>query len=168
MKSYRIKKGSCLLSSERIMLEETLSGYVSHLLDLWRDGDRSSRAAFVVSIFALFFSLSFVVNYLVVGSFIRVTFFTAGLLSVLALSEAHMRLYGFTRDKFIEKEDVQSVKFNKGIRWLTCPRFIVNYEEDGEEKKRYVVMPTHLLPGVEEDIDGLKAEFEDLGVEVDW
>lgn len=168
MEEYRIKKGECVFSSDRMMLEETFSGQISHLLDLWRHGDRDSRLAFVVSTFAVFFSISFVASYLVVASFTRVTFLAAALTSVLVLSEAHQRLYGFTREKFIHKEDIESVEFKEGVRWLTCPRFIVNYVEDGEEKKRYVIMPTHLLPGVDEDIEELKEKFQDMEVEVDW
>jgi len=84
------------------------------------------------------------------------------------LAWIHKLENGFTSEKFIHKSEINSVDFNPGKKWITCPRFIINYQDDGEEKKRYVIMPTHLIPGVDKDIEEMKHKFENLDMDCKW
>lgn len=168
MDEFRIKKGQCVFGSDRIMLEESLTGHFRNLFDMWYEGETRHKAIFAASVFAVFFSFSIIGNFLMLASVKAIGAFTLLLLAVLLISYAHKYEHGFTNAKFIQNDDLESVKFVEGRRWLTCPRFILDYSEDGKGKKRYVIMPTHLIPGVEEDIEGIKEKFEEMDVENDW
>jgi hypothetical protein len=168
MEEFRIKKGECVFGSDRIMLEESLKGHFSNLFDLWYEGETRQKAIFAASVFAVFFSLSIIGNFLMLASVQAIAAFAVMLVAVLVISWTHKYEHGFTSEKFVRKENLDSVNFVKGRRWITCPRFILNYSEDGKEKKRYVIMPTRLIPGVDEDIQGIKEKFEEMDVEKDW
>lgn len=168
MDDVRIKKGKIVFGSDRLMLEETFSGHISNILDMWREGGRDERIAFSVTAFVFFFSLSSIVNFLILGSPIQIGFFGILMMSALMLAWIHKLENGFTNEKFIQKSEINSVDFNPGMKWVTCPRFIINYQEDGEEKKRYVIMPTHLIPGVDRDIEEMKHKFENLDIDFGW
>lgn len=168
MDEFRIKKGECVFGSDRIMLEESLTGHFRNLLDMWHDGGLREKIIFSASVFTVFFSLFFIGSYLIRASFVELVMFSTGMIAILLVSFAHKYEHGFTSDKFIQNDDLESVTFVEGRRWLTCPRFIINYSQNGKGKKRYVIMPTHLIPGVEEDIEDMKERFEEMDVETDW
>lgn len=168
MDKIRIKKGEAVFGSEKIMLEESLQGHFSNILDMWREGDRLQKAVFIGTVFLGFFSLSFVLNFLLRASIRQIMFFATGLTSVLLIALVHKYLEGFTSEKVIQKENINSASFKPGKKLITHPRFILGYREDGEEKKRYVMMPISLMPGVEKDIEEMKEKLENLDISSDW
>ena len=168
MDEVRIKKGSCRFGSDRLMIDESLKNYFFNFMDMWKQGFLKHKIIFSAAVFTLFFSLSFSFNVMLGATPTQLVFFITALMVVLLVSKGHSLVHGFTREKVIEWGQIHEVKFNPGMKWVTCPRFIVRYVEDGEERKRYVIMPTHLIPGVDEDIESIKENFEDRDVEVDW
>ncbi|MFB6241600.1 MAG: hypothetical protein ABEJ36_02245 [Candidatus Nanosalina sp.] len=166
MDEVRVKKGFCRFSEDQLMLEETVSGYVSNMLDMWRDGGNRERAVFTLIVAVLGFSFSAVFTFIMTSSPIQLMTFSVLLIAALLSAWIHKKYHGFTSDKFIPLEEIDSVRYVEGNKWLTCPRFVINYADGGEERKRYVVMPTHFLPGVREDVEEMKRQFEDRDIEV--
>ncbi len=168
MDEVRIKKGSCRFGSDRFMLDESLKSYFSNFTDMWEKGFLKHKVIFSAAVFVLFFSLSFSINLMLGASPTQLVFFITALLLVLLVSKGHSFHHGFTREKMISWDQIQEVEFNPGMKWVTCPRFIVKYRENDEEKRRYVIMPAHLIPGVEADIEKIKENFQDRDIEVNW
>ena len=63
-------------------------------------------------------------------------------------------------------EKINYVEYVEGFTPFTCPRFIVKYDENEVTKTRYIVMPTKLMPGTEEAVNGIKNELEEKDVQV--
>lgn len=161
------KRGRITFATSKVMMEESLTGYFRNSFEgFWERGGFNEKFFLLTMTGILSFS----------ASFIGLAFFTAPLQAqiraasiILAIALAVM-IYehwnNVERDKFIEYSDIDSVKLVEGVRPLTCPRFIINYTVDDEQKMRYVTMPVTYMPGVEKDIESISEAFGEKDVKV--
>lgn len=167
MEEYRTKRGTITFSSGKVMMEESIRTYFTNMYrGLWKKGGIKDKIFFTLSVGILAFSTSFVaLAFITAPVYLKMnalSFVLAGILAVLLYEYQH----NVEKEKFIEYSDIESVKFVEGLKLLTCPRFIIRYSKDGEEKKRYVTMPMHFVSGLEDDIYEIKEAFKEQDFEV--
>lgn len=149
------------------MMEESVKAYFTNMFEgLWEDGGAKEKIFFMALVGFLSFCTSFVAAAFYSAPLYTKLFLGTSLLSVALAVMIYEHWNNVEKEKFIEYEKINSVKLVEGVKLFTCPRFIVKYERDGEEKTRYITMPMHYIPGVEESIESIKQAFEERDVEV--
>ena len=149
------------------MMEESVKAYFTNMFEgLWEEGGAKEKIFFMALIGFLSFCTSFVAAAFYSAplyiKFSIATFFLCVALAVMIYEHWN----NVEKEKFIEYDRINSVKLVEGVKLFTCPRFIMKYSENGEEKTRYVTMPMHYVPGVEESIESIKEAFKERDIEV--
>ncbi|RXK50457.1 hypothetical protein [Halorientalis pallida] len=160
MPSFRTKRGRCHLDGDTLRIESSIRGYARRL----REGNRLLFWAYVVAMLVAVgtpFSLILWAEYQDLGLVL------GGVALVVVLARVGNYLRGFTGDEEIPLEDVARVTATEGTKGLTRPRFVVEYDRNGDHKKRYVVMPSLWLDYGEETFDRAKTAFREAGLPVE-
>ena len=164
MKEVKTKRGRIGFGQENIILSENHLDYFRNLYrELWKDGKGHHMVLTFLIVFALSYGLTIILASLLFldpGDFLV---FGASAMVIYGSVWIVQRMRGFTTDRKIRYDSIDSVKFVEGRKWFTCPRFIIRY---GEENKRYITMHSHLIPGVEDRVEKIKKGFQDKEVEV--
>jgi hypothetical protein len=160
MPSFRTKRGRCHLDGGTLRIESSCRGYVRRL----REGNRVLFWSYVLAmIVAVGTPLSLIVS----GDVRGVGFVLGGVVLLVGVARASNSLRGFTSEAEIPLDDVRRVTATTGTQGLTRPRFVVEYDRDGERKKRYVMMPSLWLDYSEETFERAKTVFREAGVPVE-
>jgi|GEM_PF-1754068 len=165
MEEFSTKRGSVTFGTEKIMMEESVKAYLKNSFNgFWEEGGLNKKI-FFLSMAGL---MSFSITFLTVSFYyapVRAQLNVAVMVMALALSLVIYEHWNkVDREKFVLYDDIDYVEYVEGLNPLTCPRFILNYSKDNEKKTRYIVMPTKYMPGVKEDVEGIKKEFEDRDI----
>ena len=167
MDKFRTKRGSVTFSNTKVMMEESLKAYFTNMFEgLWEKGGAKEKIFFMLIVAFLSFCTSFVAAAFYSAPLYIKLSLSAFLLSIALAIMIYEHLNNVEKEKFIAYENINSVKFVEGIKLITCPRFIIKYEKDGEEKTRYITMPMHYVPNVQKDIESIKKAFKQKEVEV--
>lgn len=167
MEEFSTKRGRITFGTEKIMMEESIKGYFKNSFNgFWEKGGINEKIFFLVMVGLTSFSLSILVASFVFAP-IQIQFDVAAVIMVLALSVMIFEHWNnVDRAKFIPYDNISYVEYVEGMTPLTCPRFIVKYDKEDVEKTRYVVMPTKYMPGVKDDIESIKNNFEENNVRI--
>jgi hypothetical protein len=168
MESYMTRKGSCSFGSDSIVFRESHLKYLANMVEgFWENGEMWERL-FLLSAVAL---MSYAATYaavLVVFAGRRIqSVLLVVLLTLGATVWIYHRVKGVTKKKAVEFDSIESVKFVEGRKAVSNPRFLINFEEDDKEKVRYLIMPNRMMPGIEDEIEAVRKEFEDRDIEVE-
>jgi hypothetical protein len=74
-------------------------------------------------------------------------------IGIIGVSYIINHFRGFSYDYVIPREKIQSFTAVEGSKGFTRPRFIVEFEKNGEVRKRYIMMPSKLLSYGEEEFE---------------
>ncbi|MFB6114813.1 MAG: hypothetical protein ABEK04_00865 [Candidatus Nanohalobium sp.] len=156
MASFRTKRGRCILDEDKMYLTSSFKG---HMKRLW-EGNK-------VLLFG-FSALYIWIGYAVVFGLDAAVLAGAGLgLVLVAISYITNHFRNFSSDSIIEKDNINSIKASKGSKTLTRPRFVVKFDKNGEEKNRYIMMPSLWLSYGSEEFEKAKEIFRDEGLELE-
>lgn len=153
-KIFRTKTGFCHITDDRLILtRDGVTGNFSKVVV----GNRITR------ILAIYGCLSIALLYFAYDSYAHGDRATTWLLGFTAL----YLVYGIVKSRkysatpIIERKDIQRVTYNGGIPGLTRPRFEVEFNDNGEWRKRLIMLPGTLSGGQSEAhkaVDILTAE----------
>lgn len=168
MEEYRTKRGTAAFGSNRVIMEESISTYIRNFVDsMWYKGDLRQNMAFVFILALVLYAIELIFFFLLNATFTQRVIYVSSVAAFMLAVWTVEHFRGFTDEKFVEYETINSVKFIEGRKWLTCPRFILKYSSEDEEKKRYITMPHELLGDVEKDVEEIKKEFRSRDIEVE-
>lgn len=161
-RGFRTKRGKCVVEDGVIRLESSMAGYLRHL---WH----GNRLLFLFFMAGVVFAPAVLLLQVVAGNVSPAPLLLGAFLVLLVLLAVRVvySLRGFTRDNEIPVDAVERVVAAGGTKGLTRPRFVVEYEEDGETRKRYVMMPSKWLSFGEEEFGKAKEVFGEMGLEVE-
>ncbi|ESP88788.1 hypothetical protein [Candidatus Halobonum tyrrellensis] len=162
---FPTKRGECVVGDDAVRIEGSRLGYLRNLRDsYWRSDEAWRKAVFLgivvgVPLGALnpLFDGVDRFDLYVYGA-------TAALVAVLAGYQRLVR--GFTTTDRIPLSAVREVALVEGTRGVTRPRFVVRYDDDGRERRRYVHMPSPYTPDGGEAVERGRAAFAAAGVGV--
>ncbi|MFB6213037.1 MAG: hypothetical protein ABEJ07_00510 [Candidatus Nanohaloarchaea archaeon] len=161
MTSFRTKRGRCIIDGDDLYLSSSMAG----LFRRFWEGGRLGRLLAVS--YLVFFAWFFYKLLFDLGTPFKVGIALGA--ALLALSYVTNSLRGFSRQRVIPLDSVKEVSFTEGRPGLTRPRFIVEFEkEGGEQKKRYIMMPSLWLDYSEEEVGKAKMMFEDKGLRAEY
>lgn len=162
--SFPTKTGRCEIDGDALRLVEQPGGNVRTMYDgVLRRGPLWRRLGLVVLYLGLFAGLALVVVTAPWTGFVV----AAAALALLGVSWYRSRRHGFTDDREIPLDAVDSVVAREGLPMLTRPRFVVRYDDDGERKRRYVLLPSGLYEGTDDAFEAGKRQFERRGIAVE-
>ena len=161
MRQVKTKRGRVAFGEDNVVLTENYLNYFRNLYrELWVDGQTHHKASLFALTFAVSFGLTVSMLSLMMLSIDVILVLLASFVSFYGFVWVVQRFRGFTTDRKIPYDDIDDVRLVEGKSWLTCPRFIISY---GDDKRRYVSMHSHLLPGVSSRIEEIEEAFEEKG-----
>ncbi|EGQ42784.1 MAG: hypothetical protein J07AB43_07720 [Candidatus Nanosalina sp. J07AB43] len=161
LRQVKTKRGRIGFGEDNVVLTENYLDYFRNLYrDLWVEGKTHHKASLFALTFAISFGLTVSMLSLMMLSIDVLVVLLASLVSFYGFVWVVQRFRGFTTDRKISYDDIEDVRLVEGKSWLTCPRFIISY---GQDKRRYVSMHSHLLPGVSSRIEEIEEGFEEKG-----
>jgi len=167
MQEHLTKRGKITFGTEKVMIEESIKAYFTNSFKgFWKDGDVNEKIFFLTMTGLLSFSISFILASFFFAP-LDIQLDIAVLFITLALAVMIYEHWNkVDREKFIPYKSINYVEYVEGIDYLTCPRFLIKYSKNDEEKTRYVVMPSNFMPETEENIEEIKQEFEDRDIQI--
>lgn len=158
MTDFRTNRGRCIIDERNVHLTSSIEGQFRRYLEGGPFG-----YFLVATYFALIVLLGFQVYMgnsgpVMLGFGIGIT--------IILISRIVNFQRGFVRDRKISKQYVESVSLNEGKKGFTNPRFVIEFEKEGELKKRYVMMPSKIFRYTDEEIEKAKEIFKDEGFEL--
>lgn len=162
---FPTKRGECVVGDDAIRVEGSRLGSLRNLRDgYWRSDDVWRKAVFLGTVVGVPLA---VVNPLLDG-LDRFDLYVYGAAAALAaLLAGYQRLVrGFTATDRVPRSAVREVALVAGTKGLTRPRFVVRYEDDGRERRRYVQMPSRYTPEGDAALDRARAAFDAAGIDV--
>lgn len=142
-KTFKTKTGFCHVTADKIILtRDGVTGNVSKVIV----GNNISR---ILIIYAL---LSAGLVYLAYDSYVKGDT-TMGL--VFGLPGLYL-IYGIVKSRnnsatsIIERKEIESLTYNSGTPGLSRPRFEVEFNDNGQLKKRLIMLPGTLAGGQSE------------------
>jgi hypothetical protein len=167
MDEVKNKRGKIGFGEEKILLEENYLDYFRNLYrELWKEGEHHHMLTLFLIVFAFSYSATIFAAILFYLGIRQLVIFIGTVLVVFGVIWTVQRLRGFTTDLKIDYSDINTIRFVKGRNLITCPRFVIKYGEEGKQKRRYISMHSHMIPGVEDRIDRIKENFESRDIEV--
>lgn len=167
MDEVKTKRGKIGFGEEKILLDENYLDYFRNLYrELWKEGEHHHMLTMFLLAFAFSYSLTMLIAMALFVDLQQLVFFAVTAVTVFTGIWILQRQRGFTTDKKIMYDDIRDVKLVRGRKWITCPRFVITYGEEGAESRRYIAMHSHMIPGVEDRIDEIKENFEYRDIEV--
>lgn len=155
------------MDSGKIVFDEGVLSYLKNLyVGYWREGDRLHKTLLVSLILSLVAALGsiFLLSALSPAFYlIMVISFPSGLLLVILFNQIFTN---FTSEDEIEVDDVHFARVNEGRKFLRRPKITLIYEEDREDKKRSINLPSLLMPSSEEILEDGKELLRDHGIKV--
>lgn len=142
-KTFRTKTGFCHITADRIIL--TRDGLVGNISEVTVGNN-------IFRILIIYGLLSAGLIYFAYDSFIKGDKATALFLGLIVL----YLIYGIVRSRrnsatpVIERRDIKRVTFNAGTPGLTRPRFEVEFSDNGQIRKRLIMLPGTLTGGQSE------------------
>lgn len=164
LRQVKTKRGIAGFGEESLILSENYLDYFRNLYtELWVEGEEHHKISLLFMVFAV--SFGFTLSGLAVATMnsYSLLIILASLVCSYGLVWVFQRYRGFTKQGKISYSDIDSVDFVEGTKWLTCPRFVINYDNG---RRRYISMHSYLLPGVEDRVDSIVDGFEENGFEV--
>ncbi|MFB6150576.1 MAG: hypothetical protein ABEJ40_02095 [Haloarculaceae archaeon] len=151
--TFRTKRGECRIGDDELVLESSFVGLFRRLYE----GNRWIFAGYVLAVVSP-------VAVSLTAEPESVLLWVGGALAVVLVATAVNRARGFTSDGRIPLDAVESVSATGGSKGLTRPRFVVTYRKGGEEKRRYVLMPSKYLSYGDEAFERGKRAFRERGL----
>jgi hypothetical protein len=142
-KTFRTKTGFCHVTNDKIIL--TRDGVIGNLSKV-TVGDNVTR---ILIIYGL---LSIGLIYFTYDSYAKGDMATTVFFGLMGL----YLIYGIVKSRnhsatpIIERKDIKSVTYNSGTSGLTRPRFEVEFNDNGQIKKRLIMLPGTLAGGQRE------------------
>ena len=142
-KTFRTKTGFCHVTADKIIL--TRDGVIGNISKV-SVGNNVSR---ILIIYGL---LSIGLIYFAYDSFTKGDMTTTLLFGLMGL----YLVYGIVKSRnnsatpIIDRKDIRSVTYNSGTSGLTRPRFEVEFNDNGQIKKRLIMLPGTLAGGQSE------------------
>jgi hypothetical protein len=158
--SFRTKRGRCHVDDGRLRLDSSLRGQLRR----YREGGRRFLWGYVGALLAGF---GFLLVELAAGDSRTVLLVCGTAVAVVVVARVVNARRGFTTTDEIPLDAIDHVRPVRGTRGLTRPRFVVGYERDGEQRRRYVMMPSLWLPYGAETFRRAKETFRDAGLAVE-
>ena len=142
-KVFRTKTGFCHVTSDKLIL--TRDGVIGNISKV-AVGNNVTRILIIYGLLSIGL-IYFAYDSFVKGDMITSLFF--GLIG-LYLAYAIIRSRNNSATPIIERKDIKSVIYNSGISGLTRPRFEVEFKDNGQIKKRLIMLPGTLKGGQNE------------------
>lgn len=142
-KTFKTKTGFCHITADKIIL--TRDGVIGNISKV-TVGNKMTR---ILTIYGL---LSIGLIYFAYDSFVKGDMTTTLFFGLIGL----YLIYGIVNSRnnsatpVIERKDIKSVIYNSGTPGLTRPRFEVEFNENGQIKKRLIMLPGTLAGGQSE------------------
>jgi len=157
--SFRTKRGRCVIEDDTLALESSLRGQLAR----YREGNRLLYWCYVGILLAL---VGWVGSRLLFGFDQRDLLTVGVIVGLLALARGIAWTRGFTSADTIPVSAIDRVNAIDGAKGVTRPRFIVHYERDGDEKKRYVMMASRFLSYGDDEFETAIAVFREHDIPV--
>ncbi|WP_363463765.1 hypothetical protein [Halogeometricum borinquense] len=166
VRSFRTKRGRCLVDDTYLHVEESFVGTYRNMYDYWSSG-WVGRFVFLAAMFAPLYGL---------GTALWVTredplgtpaliFLSA--IGVFVIISAFRRIVqGYTSASRIPLADVRTVTSNRGTKGLTSPRLLVEYDADGATRKRVLMLPSLYTSDGEERFEEAQRTLSAAGLDV--
>lgn len=165
---FETKRGECRIEDGTLVLDESIrQQFENWYRGYWQEGGRTGTLLFL----GLLLGASWVVLYPLVlavsGRWTMLAIFGVAIILVLGVLRAINRWRSFTSRARIPLDSISEVTLNRGTSGITRPRFVVTYEVDGEERHRYVMLPSTFMAHGEERIETAIVVFERHGFDID-
>lgn len=142
-KTFKTRTGFCHVTPEQIIL--TRDGIIGNISRV-TVGSKATRILIVYGLVTLG------VIYFAHGSFIRGDMATGLFFGLIGL----YLIYGILKSRnnsakpIIDRKDIKKVTYHSGISGLTRPRFVVEFNDNGQMKKRFIILHGTLIGGQRE------------------
>ncbi|MCR6639718.1 MAG: phosphoribosylaminoimidazolesuccinocarboxamide synthase [Sporocytophaga sp.] len=142
-KTFRTKTGFCHVTADKIIL--TRDGVIGNISSV-TVGNNISRILIIYGLLSIGL-IYFAYNSYVKGDTAMTLFF--GLIGLYLI-------YGIVKSRnnsstpIIERKDIKNVTYNAGTSGLTRPRFEIEFNDNGQIKKRLIMLPRTLGGGQSE------------------
>jgi hypothetical protein len=162
---FETKRGECRIEDGTLVLDESIVRYLRNLYDgYWKADSWWRKAVFVSYLFAPVFGLGGLVD-LIISPNKTVVLGVAVLIVVFLAIVVYQRVVrGFTRVTHIPLDSITAVTAESGTKGLTRPRFIVTYQKNGSQRRRYIMMPSRVLPHGDSTFERARAIIRDTGL----
>lgn len=168
---FETKRGECRIEDDRLVLDESAVGYLRNLhAGYWQADEWWRKAIFAGFVLALPVGVASVATSISGGEFDAMAAAIGGgaVLAVFGVITMYQRVVrGFTSRSTIPVETIEAVSFTRGTKGATRPRFVVTFDDGGDRRQRYVLLPSQYMPQTERVIAEAKAAFRAQGFEVD-
>lgn len=157
MESFRTRGGQCKITEDTIQIDNSYVGRIKRHYD----ENRLLSLLWVISIplWALYLFMMDDWEMLALG--LGISLAVAG--AYLTFGYLYNYVRDFTYDDQIQRDAIETVKPVEGTKWISRPRFIVKYEQEGERKNRYIQMPSKFGYG-DEEFEKAKELFRSQGI----
>ena len=154
-KIFRMKKGFCHLLPDRIVF--STNAKAEGITNENAVSTRITTRFFLILLSALYFYMSY--SSLRDEKYPFTAFFTVFfILNLISI----MQSFKYTLVNVIAKSSIQSIKFTKGIQYLTRSRFDITYTDElGKEKQRLILLPGSLTGGPQATDKALELMIEE-------
>ena len=142
-KTFRTKTGFCHVTADKIIL--TRDGVIGNISNV-TVGNNISRILIIYGLLSIGL-IYFAYDSYVKGDTVMTLFF--GLIGLYLI-------YGIVKSRnnsatpIIERKDITNVTYNAGTSGLTRPRFEIEFNDNGQIKKRLIMLPGTLGGGQSE------------------
>jgi hypothetical protein len=168
---FETKRGECRIEDGRLVLDESVLGYLRNLYaGYWEADEWWRKAMFLGTVLAIPIGAASIGLSVAGGSFDPVATAIGGgaVLAILGVVTVYQRVVrGFTNRSTIPLDAIERVSFTRGSKGATRPRFVVTFEVHEERRQRYVLMPSLYVPDAEHAIETAKATFRAQGFDIE-
>jgi|GEM_PF-1385009 len=167
---FETKRGECRIEDGRLVLDESVLGYLRNLsAGYWGADEWWRKAIFLGTALSIPIGVASIGLSVAGDSFDPVATATGGgaVLAVFGVLTVYQRVVrGFTNRSTIPLDAIERVSFTRGTKGATRPRFVVTFVADGERRQRYVLLPSLYMPDTERVIEAAKSTFRAQGFDI--
>lgn len=161
--AFETKRGWCVVEDDGLRLQGSTFGYLRNLYGgYWQRGSRRQRLLFAVTAVGLPLGI---VGAVLSGPSLPAL--AVALAAYLAFAAYQRVVRGFSADDWIPLSAIEDVRAVSGSTGLTRPRLVVRYRAAGNERRRYVMLPSRHLPGRGDALERAVALLRERGVPVE-
>lgn len=167
VRSFRTKRGRCVVDDTYLHVEESYWGYYRNLYDDYWAGGWFGKVVVVGTAFVPLYGL-WAAYRLLSEPFGTPALVLGGLVAAFFAFSAYRRVVrGYTSASRIPLRDVRAVRTNRGSKGLTRPRFLVEYDADGATRRRYLMLASLHTPDGEERFEEARRALDAAGLPVE-
>ena len=159
MTDFRTRRGNCVVSENGLQLHSSVRGRLKRLAE-------AHPLRILLYVIIPMYPIYTVVQYGIADVWPGLAIGLALAAVYLTFGYGYNYVRGFTYDDTIPRDSITAVKPVRGTKGISRPRFVVVYEREGAEKRRYIQMPSTFLAYGGEEFEKAKEILRSAGLPI--